>query len=291
VGRLSSPLLKGRTKEGFIISMVSDKLNKDTLVAIINSKRDLDIALKQQWYRIPVKTKYTPQSVKNETLKHIAFYQISVFGRESFLIKWYAEVRDISIIKRSNLLPDEISDPKANNDYYKINLNELKTLPNPIISQRHRRMLFVNTTLELLLKAKEFNDLFLESDLEEKLWTDFKSSEINAERQYMFVAEKRFYYLDFALFCRDKTIDVECDGDEYHLTEDAVKYDKRRNNFITKYGWIVLRYGPEEISNNMNSVMKEINKTVKRYGGIEPIPFSKNFRHFRDEDNQIDLFN
>jgi len=271
--------------------MVSDKLNKDTLVAIINSKRDLDIALKQQWYRIPVKTKYTPQSVKNGTLKHIAFYQTSVFGRESFLIKWYAEVRDISIIKRSNLLPDEISDPKANNDYYKINLNELKTLQNPIISQSHRRMLFVNTTLELLLKAKEFNDLFLESDLEEKLWTDFKSSEINAERQYMFVAEKRFYYLDFALFCRDKTIDVECDGDEYHLTEDAVKYDKRRNNFITKYGWIVLRYGPEEISNNMNSVMKEINKTVKRYGGIEPIPFSKNFRHFRDEDNQIDLFN
>jgi hypothetical protein len=170
-------------REGFIINMISDKLNKDTLVAIINSKMDLDIALKQQWYRIPVKTKYIPLSVKNGTLKHIAFYQTSVFGKESFIVKWYGDVNNISIVKRQELLPDEISDPKANDEYYKISISDLKMLPTPIISLRHRRMLFVNTTYDLLLSAKEFNDLFIESDLEEKLWADFKLSGINAERQ------------------------------------------------------------------------------------------------------------
>lgn len=271
--------------------MTSKKINRDTLVAIINSKKDLEIALEQRWYRIPLKTKYTPLSVKNGTLKHIAFYQTSVFGKESFIVKWYGDVNNISILKRKELLPDEISDPKAENEYYKIDFNELKMLPTPILSLRHRRMLFVNTTYDLLLSAKEFNDLFIESDLEEKLWNNLRSSDINSERQFMFVADQRFYYLDFAVFCEERNLDIECDGDEYHMSLDAVKYDKTRNNFITKHGWIVLRYYPEQIDQNINGVMKEIKETIDRYGGVEDVPFSKKFKHFRDEDNQMDLFN
>lgn len=269
--------------------MTKENINRNTLVAIINNREDLTIALKQNWYRIPVKTKRIPLSVSKERLEHIAFYQTSVFGKEAFTVRWYAEVKNITVQKRKELLPEELLNPKADNNYYKIEFYPCESLANPIISLRHRRMLFVNTTYERFLNSKEFNDLFIESPIEEKLWERFREEKISAERQFMLQTEDKLYYLDFALFCGERNLDVECDGDKYHLSVDAVKYDKKRNNLLTKLGWIVLRYHSEQIKQNINIVIGEVKETINRYGGLQLISGSQDLKYF-PSDEQIGLF-
>jgi len=269
--------------------MVKKNINRDTLVAIINNRQDLTIALTQNWYRIPVQTQITPSSVRENKLEYIAFYQTNKFGNDAFTIKWFAKVTSISVVTRKELLPEEPVNPKSDNKYYNIKFDNCELLENPIVSKRHRRMLFVNTTYQRLLHSKEFNDLFIESPIEENLWKKFKEDKIEAERQFMLQTKNNFYYLDFALFCKERNLDIECDGDNYHLSVDAVKYDKKRNNDLTKLGWIVLRYHTEQIKQNINYVVKEVKETINRYGGLQFVSDSQNFKYFQTDD-QINLF-
>jgi len=263
---------------------------KDTLVAIMNNKSDLKIAQEKNWYRIPVTTKTTPSSVKDGSLKYISFYQTSKFGKKAFQIEWYGRVKNISVIKRKELFPELPKDPKAMKEYYKIEFENLIYLLNPIISKRHRRMLFVNTTIQKLLNSTEFNDLFIESPIEEKLWNQFKEEKIDAERQYIIQSKERFYYLDFALFCKERNLNVECDGDRFHLSARAVKSDKIRNNALTRLGWIVLRYTSEQINYNVGDVIGEVKETVNRYGVIETKFDLKKYEFFQKENNEFNLF-
>ena len=269
--------------------MKEKETDRNTLVALLNNRQDLSIALNKNWYRIPLKTRITPQTVKENKLNYIAFYQSSAFGKDAFKIKWFAEVKNISILNRKELFPEEQINPKSENDYYKVEFDKCQQLEKLIISKRHRRMLFVNTTYERLVKSEEFNDLFIESPIEENLWQKLKTERIEAERQFMLQTKIKLYYLDFALFCKERNLDVECDGDEYHLSVNAVKYDKKRNNDLTKLGWIVLRYHTEQIRQNIDNVVTEIKETINRNGGIKLISEPNNFKYY-SMDDQIQLF-
>jgi very-short-patch-repair endonuclease len=269
--------------------MKEKEIIRNTLVAILKYRSDLEIALNKGWYRIPLKTKRTPLSVKENKLEYIAFYQTSVFGEDAFRIYWFAKTKNISVVKRKELFPVERKNPKSEEAYYKIEFEKCSQLKKPIISKRHRRMLFVNTTYDRLISSSEFNDLFIESPIEENLWEKLKAERIEAERQFMLQTKNQLYYLDFALFCKERNLDVECDGDEYHLSVDAVKYDKIRNNDLTKLGWIVLRYHTDQIKKNMNNVIGEVKETINRYGGLELASNPNDFKYYSTDD-QIQLF-
>jgi len=269
--------------------MNEKEIVRNTLVAILKDRSDLEIALHKGWYRIPLKTKTTPLSVRENKLEYIAFYQTSVFGEDAFKIRWSAKVKNISVVKRKELFPAEQRNPKSKEDYYKIEFDKCEQLENPVISKRHRRMLFLNTTYEKLVHSIEFNDLFIESPIEENLWEKLKFERIEAERQFMLQTKNKLYYLDFALFCKERNLDVECDGDEYHLSVDAVKYDKKRNNDLSKLGWIVLRYHTDQIKQSINNVIGEVKETINRYGGLEITSEPNNFKYYSTDD-QIHLF-
>ncbi len=76
-------------------------------------------------------------------------------------------------------------------------------------------------------------------------------------------------YLDFALFCRERNIDVECDGDEFHSKIEDVKRDKKRNNLLESLGWAVLRFTTDDIRHNLREVITQTKATVNRYGGLQ----------------------
>lgn len=269
--------------------MKEKEIFRNTLVALLNNRQDLSIALNKNWYRIPVKTRITPQTVRENKLTYIAFYQSSAFGKDAFKIKWLAKVKNISVLKRRELLPEEQINPKSENDYYKIEFDKCEQLEKPVISKSHRRMLFVNTTYQRLIQSAEFNDLFIESPIEEIFWDKLKKEKIEAERQFMLQTKNKLYYLDFALFCKERNLDVECDGDKHHLSVDAVKYDKKRNNDLTKLGWIVLRYHTEQIKGNINNIIGEVKETINRYGGLHLTSEPNNFKYYPTDD-QIHLF-
>lgn len=260
-------------------------------MAIINKKRDFSIALNRHWYRISTFTKFVPNSVKNGDLKFIAFYQTSIFKEQPFQVRWYAKVNRISIVQKKDLSPEFETGPKADNYYYKIEFDAPQPLPNIIHSARHRRILFINTSYWHLRNAKEINDLFYESPLEERLWEVMKEGKINAERQFFIQTEENFYILDFALFCKLRNINIECDGNKFHLESEYVIKDKSRNNKLESLGWSVLRYTTKDIRKDLGNVVSQIKETINRYGGLQALLDLSKYNYFANKDSQqLDLF-
>jgi very-short-patch-repair endonuclease len=265
------------------------KIRNDVLVAIMNSKSDFIIAQNYNWYRIPVKS--APLIVKNREIRFIAFYHTSKFEEEKFTIKWFAKVKQIIVVKRKELLPDIKYDLKAENEYYKIEFEPLCELPKEIISTRHRRLLFISTTIEKLLSAREINYLFNDSPLEDIMWAKFVEKQITAERQFYLPVNNMKYVLDFAIFCKSRNINVECDGDKFHTGKDNVQSDKDRSNILESAGWSILRFTTQKIIWNLNETLDLVNDTINNYGGIQDISDLENYKYIlKDDEVQPLLF-
>lgn len=147
------------------------------LVAIINKQRDFAIARDEHWYRIPVKR--APTRALNAPI--LAFYQTKVFGPEAWAINYWAEAWKWEIVKRVELLPQEALHPRAQEDYYRIRLGELERLPHPIVSRKWRRITFIITTWERLMRAREMKELLHGDIWEERLYRALRKMGIVAE--------------------------------------------------------------------------------------------------------------
>ena len=268
--------------------MIND--NRNVLVALIPSLKDFSFAINDHWYRIPISTKLIPLCVKNKTLDIIAFYQPKDFKDDAFLVKYYAKVKSINIITRKDLIKDEAYNQKSENEYYKIEFETLTELTTPIQNYRRRRILFIPTTFQRFINAKQINDLYYESPLEEKLWKEFKANKIFAERQYLIDYGKKYFLLDFAIICKNRNLAIECDGDSYHNDSKSVVSDKRRDNILESNGWNVLRYTTEDIVYKMEDSIKQVKETIDRYGGAEDPLDSSKYYYYNKNINNLTLF-
>lgn len=242
-------------------------LQNDTLVAIMNSQSDFEIAQNHNWYRIPVTS--APPIVRNNEIKYLSFYHSNKFKDEKNSIRWFAKVKSIETAGRTELFPDEKLNAKSSKTYYKINFDTLKQLPKPLIRERMRFIVFIPTNIYKLTRARVFNDIFNNSPLDNELWKAFYIQKISAEREYYIYFGHKNFCLDFAIFCKKGNIDVECDGDEFHLKPDAVKNDKKRNNILASNGWSVLRFTTDDIKYELKNTVSCVQETIKTYGGIK----------------------
>ncbi len=238
---------------------------------------DWAIARNQGIYRIPVRM--APPMVRTGEITHIAFYQPKAFGVEGFTIRWYAPVSSLMIRKRKEILPDQPHHPKANVDYYVIGCKDLQPLPRIIPSRKPRRLLFIPTTEEKLFTAPEINFLFNDSPLEELMWEELLRAGIPAERQYDITVGTLRFKLDFAVFCKERNIDIECDGDEYHMTPQSVERDKQRSNVLTSHGWADLHFTTQELTSNLVYTMSVVSEAINRYGGLQDPNDPNEFRY------------
>ena len=242
----------------------------EVLVAIINNLEDMRIAREEGWYRIPVfsarkwlKDRWSPRL--------LAFYQTKVFGAEAHQVNYCAEVRDIRNVSRTDLFPDTPPDhPKIHRRYYQLLLGDLQALPRPIVSHRLRRIVFIPTTFEKFKAAVEINDLWDESPLEDRLWAILKRARIRAERQYPVTIEDHTYFLDFAIFCDEGKIDVETDGDTWHIGPESAQVDRQRNNNLASRDWQVLRFNTTEIRERpVDYCVSKVMDTINHLGGLD----------------------
>ena len=219
----------------------------------------------ERWYHIPVES----ASKTAPFAEHLAFYFPSVFGKElQYRVSYYANVQRIDIVKRIQLFPKEPEHPRAQKDYYQFHLGKVDKLPRSIPSKRWRRIVHIPTSREKLFSAREINDLYDTSPIEEKMYREMKEREIEAERQVFVKAGGQNYCLDFALFCDKGNIDVECDGERYHILPKALARDRERNNQLTSFGWRVLRFSGKEINRTLQHCFKVIERTIGNLGGI-----------------------
>ncbi len=235
------------------------------LVGIVPRKELWEIIKNEQWYHIPVQS--APKNL--EQIKYIAFYFPSVFRRDlRFKVNYYGPVLGIDVKKRIEIFPDETSHPRKDSDYYQLHLGEIMELPHPIPSKRRRRIVHIPTTLKRLFLAEEINDLYWTSKLEERMYKALKRINIFPERQYVVRVNKRYYFLDFCIFCKKSNIDLECDGERYHTLPDALTRDRLRNNELTSFGWSVLRFSGKEIRKNMTDCIRVVDRTVRTLRGL-----------------------
>lgn len=135
------------------------------LVCLLPTPRDLEIARLLGWYRIPLRT--APKVV---AVDYLAFYQPSAFGDHGGQIEYVAPVRGHELTTRAELLKDEAGHPRAQEEYYKIQIGGLEKLSDPVKSEKWKRVTFLYTTGEYFLKAKTLNDLVVDGDERQVLW-------------------------------------------------------------------------------------------------------------------------
>ncbi len=127
--------------------------------------RDMEIARLLGWYRIPLRT--APKVV---AVDYLAFYQPGSFAERGGQVEFVAPVRGNELATRAELLKDEADHPRANEEYFKVQIGPLERLSRPIVAEKWRRITFLYTTGEYLLKAQTLNDLVVRSDERASLW-------------------------------------------------------------------------------------------------------------------------
>src|SRR5215510_16094121 len=146
------------------------------LVCLLPTPRDLEIARLLGWYRIPLRT--APKVV---AVDYLAFYQPSAFADRGGQIEFVAPVKGHELTTRGKLLKDEADHPRAKEEYYKIQLGGLEKLSYPISADKWKRLTFLYTTGEYLLKANTLNDLVVDGDERILLWHSLRERAENAQ--------------------------------------------------------------------------------------------------------------
>jgi len=127
--------------------------------------RDMEIARLLGWYRIPLRT--APKVI---AVDYLAFYQPGSFAERGGQIEFVAPVRGNELATRAELLKDEADHPRAKEEYFKVQIGPLERLSRRIVAEKWRRITFLYTTGEYLLKAHTLNDLIVRADERASLW-------------------------------------------------------------------------------------------------------------------------
>ncbi len=241
----------------------SDRL----LIGIVASKRDLRIFEDERWYRIPVDAFVTKDQETWPPGWVAAFEGVNASGADQQVLR-YAEVVDIRRRTRDELFPGLPAGDRQGRQYYQLMLGPVQHLPAALIPPRRRRTTFIETSIAKLHSAKTFNDLFSGGRFEDDLWSAFQENLIDAERQWHVPVDQRLYVLDFALFCRDRNIDVEIDGRQHHAMESRSEYDADRDKDLARKGWAVQRFRAAALQNGLSGCLAEVSEAIERYGGL-----------------------
>ena len=213
------------------------------LVAVINNPRDLEIAQRQHWYRIPVK-----RAPKRIGADYLALYLTGAFGPgERHQVSQYAPIRAYRLATRVELLPSEPDHPRAQERYFKVEIGPLQRLARPIPSLKLRRITFIPTTLDRLLNAHEINDLWDKGRHQDELWAALKAHEIDAERQVEVQETGAIYVADFVIPCSTGRVIVFCEGQPEINAPN------------------VLRFTPQQLLQATDDCVRQIGKTMALY--------------------------
>ncbi len=152
------------------------------LVGVINRKRDLDILLKERWYRVPQSRK--PLGVQTDYLAFFLSGKAVLQGRPPG-VYLYAQYKGVELAYRHQLLPNEASHKRANTVYYKIQVGDVQTKTPPILNVTKRPITFVSTTGDRFVAAAVIADLYSEADqFVDRLVVSLEKNKIQAYRSW-----------------------------------------------------------------------------------------------------------
>jgi very-short-patch-repair endonuclease len=111
-------------------------------------------------------------------------------------------------------------------------------------------MLFYNTKLKQISR-KLRSDM---TDAEKFLWSSLRSKQLKG---YQFYRQRIIgdYIVDF--YCPKASLIIELDGGQ-HYTEEGIKKDFERDNYLRGQGYKVIRFSDRDVFENLNGVIERI---------------------------------
>jgi very-short-patch-repair endonuclease len=95
---------------------------------------------------------------------------------------------------------------------------------------------------------------------EKIVWFNIKQRQICGERFLRQFSVDKFV-LDF--YCPRLHLGIEIDGDSHFESEEAILYDKEREEFLTSLGIKIIRFTNKEINQNLDRVISKIETKIK----------------------------
>lgn len=151
------------------------------LVGVINRKGDLNRLLQEQWYRIP-----QPRMPHGIYVEYLAFYISGSAARhlDGAGIYYYAQRRGVELAYRRDLLPKEADHPRANDVYYKVQLDP-PVARIPIRNPSKRSISFIWTTWDRFIKAETIADLYSQTDyFVDRIYHALRDRQIRVDRYW-----------------------------------------------------------------------------------------------------------
>jgi hypothetical protein len=233
------------------------------LVVVVNRPIDLQRAMDEGWYRIPLGR--APHRIAAD---YLAFYQTGAFAPEDrWLVRWIAPVFGYHLATRRKMIPDEPVHPRADDLYFRISLGELSPLERAIPSRRLRRITFIPTTLGRLHSAVEINDLWIRRSAQEHLWRALQAAGVEPECEYPLHDDVPDCSADLALFCRDGRIAVlvgEDGGTETNLRDDRAS---RSRYLASAAGWLLFEISDAEVRGDPAACTSRLLALIRDLGG------------------------
>ena len=237
------------------------------LIGVVKRKEDLEHLRKDRWYRIPAHLSF------RKSPRYLAVYPTAKCGSGGGWISFYSVIQEITRTRRIDLLPEEeASHPRAKEWYWRLQLGPPRKLPHHIENRLRRRITFAYTTLPKLIKAREVGELFGIPPLEEIMRRSLLQAGITPTPQFCVMRRKRcLYRIDFAIFCRDGKIALECDHSRWHQRPERKKKDRERDRWLKKHGWEVIHLTEDNIINQPVESVKLIQEQIRSLETLPPL--------------------
>lgn len=129
------------------------------LICVLPTPRDLEIARLLGWYRPALRS-----APKVAAVDYLPFDQPSSFGDWGGRIELAASLRSGELTRRRELLKDGSEHPCAGGEYSKIQIGGLEKSSNSIVADPWKHLAFSDWAGECLLKARTWNDRFVNAD-------------------------------------------------------------------------------------------------------------------------------
>ena len=145
------------------------------LIAIIPTPEDLQVARVLGWYRIPSRT--APRIL---SVDYLAFYQPASFQDRRWKVEFLAPVLGHELTTRADLLQNEVDHPRADEEYFKVQLGPVNPLRHPIRAGDWKRFTFLYTTGQYFREASVLTDLTVAPAERRRLWKALRERGTNS---------------------------------------------------------------------------------------------------------------
>ena len=124
------------------------------------------------------------------------------------------------------------------------------------------------------MAAQDLNDLFAGTPIEDLLYRRLRQTGLLPEREFHVTITQpgksmpTHYFLDMAVLCAQRSLDIECDGDTWHSPPENIRTDNERDNSLNANLWHVMRFNTIQLTQDMGSTLNIIREAAHRYGGV-----------------------